>query len=57
MLSSFQTDSPTREGFTQMKNESFWLLALIAVILVCAALEVQQSNSAADAQIQGSTAR
>ncbi|WP_280139879.1 hypothetical protein [Magnetospirillum fulvum] len=31
-----------------MKNESFWLIALIAVVLFCAALEVQQSNSAND---------
>jgi len=40
-----------------MKNESFWLLALLAVILVFAALEVQQSNSASEAQIQGSFPR
>jgi len=40
-----------------MKNESFWLLALIAVILVCAALEVQQSNSAPEPAQQGNTAR
>lgn len=31
-----------------MKNESFWLIALIAVVLFCAGLEVQQSNSAND---------
>jgi len=40
-----------------LKNQSFWLFALLAVVLFCAALEVQQSISANDPTPQGAAAR
>lgn len=48
--------SPIRE-FKVMKNESFWLPALLVVILAFAALEVRQSNSASETQSQASSSR